>query len=127
MGGQGGLCHRVTALSVPTRSDFLSLPFQAIECSLAGIKPAGELGGLDLCVPSWGGDTQCPSPGGGVTSCLPHLKRGFGGSRPSLGMFKPPGTQPGDPMVCVAVPLGVPLSPRQVTRGTRQRWPRSSA
>ncbi|KAM4624621.1 tudor and KH domain-containing protein isoform 2-T2 [Polymixia lowei] len=25
------------------RSDFLSLPFQAIECSLAGVKPAGEV------------------------------------------------------------------------------------
>uniref|UniRef100_A0A668AF58 Tudor and KH domain containing n=1 Tax=Myripristis murdjan TaxID=586833 RepID=A0A668AF58_9TELE len=25
------------------RSDFLSLPFQAIECSLAGVKPAGEM------------------------------------------------------------------------------------
>ncbi|OXB71081.1 UNVERIFIED_CONTAM: hypothetical protein H355_010461 [Colinus virginianus] len=27
---------------LPTRSDFLSLPFQAIECSLAGIMPVGE-------------------------------------------------------------------------------------
>ncbi|KAI1896679.1 hypothetical protein AGOR_G00097240 [Albula goreensis] len=26
----------------PMRSDFLSLPFQAIECSLAGVRPAGE-------------------------------------------------------------------------------------
>lgn len=24
------------------RSDFLSLPFQAIECSLAGVRPAGK-------------------------------------------------------------------------------------
>lgn len=55
MGGQGGLCHRVTALSVPTRSDFLSLPFQAIECSLAGIKPAGELGGARSLCPLLGG------------------------------------------------------------------------
>ena len=27
----------------PSRSDFLSLPFQAIECSLAGVNPAGEV------------------------------------------------------------------------------------
>lgn len=31
-------------LSLLARSDFLSLPFQAIECSLAGILPAGEWG-----------------------------------------------------------------------------------
>lgn len=33
-------------LSLPARSDFLSLPFQALECSLAGIAPAGEGAGF---------------------------------------------------------------------------------
>ncbi|MEQ2282212.1 hypothetical protein AMECASPLE_038193 [Ameca splendens] len=27
----------------PLRSDFLSLPFQAIECSLAGVRPKGKV------------------------------------------------------------------------------------
>lgn len=31
-----------TFLLYTFRSDFLSLPFQAIECSLAGVQPAGE-------------------------------------------------------------------------------------
>lgn len=41
--------HRVTFILilmvyyfVVFRSDFLSLPFQAIECSLAGVRPAGK-------------------------------------------------------------------------------------
>lgn len=41
--------HRVTFVVilmvyyfVVFRSDFLSLPFQAIECSLAGVRPAGK-------------------------------------------------------------------------------------
>ncbi|PKK17219.1 tudor and KH domain containing [Columba livia] len=33
---------RIAAESAGVGSDFLSLPFQAIECSLAGIKPAGD-------------------------------------------------------------------------------------
>lgn len=37
---------------LPTRSDFLSLPFQAIECSLAGIVPVGE------CRGSTGGSSE---------------------------------------------------------------------
>ncbi len=38
----GVVCILMVYYFVVFRSDFLSLPFQAIECSLAGVRPAGK-------------------------------------------------------------------------------------
>uniref|UniRef100_A0A8C3JBJ9 Tudor domain-containing protein n=1 Tax=Calidris pygmaea TaxID=425635 RepID=A0A8C3JBJ9_9CHAR len=70
------------------RSDFLSLPFQAIECSLAGIVPVGEKEGG---VPRAGGPGFSPSEvvssnlGGGVSAPRGRARLGRG----SAGRLRP--------------------------------------